>query len=131
MKWYTHLACITLILAAISRFFPLTLGFILFSLIGSILPDLLEVWLGLPHRSKYVHNLVAAAPLILLGVFSEWIMALGLAYAHHVVLDVTTVTGSYIYNQKIRGPLRNNNLWHNLLIILAHLLVVFTIVLPQ
>lgn len=129
MKWYIHITCITLILATISRFFPLTLGFILFSLIGSILPDLLEPLLGLPHRSKYVHNLVATTPLILLGVFSEWIMALGLAYAHHIILDATTATGIYICNQKIRGSLRNNNLWHNLLVILVHLLLLSLIAL--
>ena len=130
MKWYTHLTGIVMVLAAISRFFQLTLGFILFSLIGSILPDLLEAWLGLPHRSKYVHNLAVAIPLILLGAFSEWLLAFGLAYAHHIVLDATTATGSYICNRKVRGPLRNNNLLHNLLVMLAHLLVAFTIASP-
>jgi len=131
MKWYTHIAGITLILAALSRFFPLTLGFVLFSLIGSILPDLLEFWLGLSHRSRYIHEVAVAAPLILLGVFSEWLLAIGLAYAHHIILDVTTVTGSYICNQKFRGPLRNNSLSHNIMIILAHLLIMLTLILPQ
>jgi len=122
MKWYTHLTCITLILAATSRFFPLTLGSILFSLIGSLLPDLLEPWLGLPHRSRYMHNFATGAFLSSLGIFSEYFLALGVGYLHHLVLDATTATGIYIFNHRVRGPLRNNNLWHNLLIILIHLI---------
>jgi len=128
MKWYTHIAGITLILAALSRFFPLTLGFVLFSLVGSILPDLLESWLNLPHRSKYAHNLAVAAPLIILGVVSECLLALGLAYAHHVVLDATTVTGSYICNHRVRGPLRTGSLAHNVVIVLAHMLLLLALV---
>jgi len=115
-------------LAIISRFFPLTLGFILFSLIGSILPDLLESWLGLLHRSKYVHNLATAIPLILLGMFSEWMMALGLAYAHHIILDTTTVTGSYICNHRVRGSLKTGNLMHNIIIVLIHVFTSLAII---
>jgi len=121
MKWYTHLACITMILAALTRFFPLTLGFILFTMIGSLLPDLLEAWIGLPHRSKYIHNLAVVTLLIPLGLFNEWLLGLGIAYAHHVVLDATTVTGSYICNRRIKGPLKTNILAHNIFVMLMHL----------
>jgi len=129
MKWHTHLTCIILVLATISRFFPLTLGFILFSLAGSILPDLLEPWLGLPHRSRYVHNFATGAFLSSLGIFSEWLFALGVGYLHHLVLDAATATGIYVCNRRVRGPLRNNSLWHNLLIILVHLLLLSLIAL--
>ena len=128
MKWYTHLTCITLILATLTKFFPLTVGFILFSLLGSLLPDLLESWLGLPHRSKYVHNFAIGVLLIPLGSFSEWLLALGIGYLHHLVLDVATVTGSYICNQRVRGPLKTCNLAHNMIIVLAHTLLLLALV---
>lgn len=127
MKWYTHLTCITLVLTALSKFSPLTTGFILFSLLGSLLPDLLESWLGFPHRSRYIHNFAAGALLIPLGIFSEWLLALGVGYLHHLILDVTTVTGSYICNHRVRGPLKSGNLGHNLLVTLAHLLTVLAL----
>ena len=128
MKWYTHLTCITLVLATLSRFFPLTLGFILFSLLGSLLPDLLESWLGLPHRSRYIHNFAIGALLIPLSIFSEWLLALGVGYLHHLVLDATTVTGSYICNHRVRGPLRTSSLAHNVVIVLAHMLLLLALV---
>ena len=129
MKWYAHLTGIILVLAAVSKFFPLTVGFILFSLIGSILPDLLEPWLGLRHRSKYVHNLAAAFPLILLGIFfSDWIMALGLAYIHHILLDSTTVTGIYVLDRRVKGSFKTSNLMHNIVIVLAHVLILLFVV---
>jgi len=126
MKWYTHLTCTTLLLATLSKFFPLTLGFILLSLVGSLLPDILESWLGLPHRSKYIHNYMAGVLLVALGFFSELLLALGVGYMHHLALDTMTVYGCHICDKRVKGMLKGNNNWHNFLAILAHLLLMLS-----
>jgi len=123
MKWYTHLTGMTLILSAISRFFPLDIGTILFALSGSILPDILESLLLLEHRSKHMHNVATAITVLPLGLFSPWFLFLVIGYIHHLILDATTVTGIYIGNHQVKGILRTSNLFHNILVILAHLLV--------
>jgi len=111
----------TLILLAISRFFPLDIGTILFALSGSILPDILESILMLKHRSKYIHNMVTAILILPLSLFSPWMIPAIFGYIHHLILDATTVTGIYIGNHQIKGALKTDSLLHNIFIILIHL----------
>jgi len=115
----------TLILLAISRFFPLDIGTILFALSGSILPDVLEPMLMLKHRSKYIHNIVTAILILPLSLFSPWMIPATFGYIHHLILDATTVTGIYIGNHQVKGTLKTDNLLHNIFIVLIHLLLLF------
>lgn len=123
MKWYTHVTCMVLTLTAMSRFFPLTTGFVLFSLIGSVLPDILEKWLGLTHRNKYIHNYDTAVMVLLAGLFSQLILALGIGWLYHLLLDTLTVRGTYLFDDKIRWRLKTTNPFHNMLTIMVHVLL--------
>lgn len=124
MKWITHVSCILILLAGLSRFTPLTLGFILLSLAGSILPDLIEEWTGLPHRSVFTHNIVIG---VLLLILPSGLNALGVGYLHHLALDALTPGGVYVFTRRVRGPLESSSIPYNMVVVLAHLLLALTV----
>ena len=119
MKWYTHSLGSLILILAIAKHEPLTLGFVLGTLTGSILPDIIEQTLGLPHRSKIIHNFFT--PLALLAYPNQLALGIMLGYIHHLILDATTKKGVYILNKHIKGPLTTNKTEHNIAILITHI----------
>lgn len=90
------------------------------------MPDVIESWFRLPHRSIYVHNFATGLFLVSLTPLSYWMLALGLGYLHHLILDSATVRGCYIFRRRMKGVLQTRNFSHNVLMILVH--VVFALI---
>ena len=107
-------------MALLAKALELSVGFIAFALLGSILPDAVERWIGLRHRSKAVHNFASALPIFLLSLAFEPLAGLAVGWLHHIAIDSTTTSGCYVLSARVRGPLKSNNPWHGALISLLH-----------
>jgi len=118
MKWYAHIAS-TLALALV-----LTPYSVAYAAAASILPDVVEKLLGLPHRSIYMHNY--ALPLLLSPMFFYPSLAgIPLGVLDHIVLDNLTVHGVYLFERRIRGFMNTNNPLHNMIAVAASILLAY------
>jgi len=131
MKWYCHLLCAILLLALISTAVPLTIGFLMLFLIGAIAPDVIERSLNMRHRGRCFHEVGTGVVLASLGfaVMPICLEAFGLGCIHHVLLDCTTRRGAYIFGKHVKGNLKANRVFDNVLAIILHalLLALFTL----
>ena len=126
MKWYTHIISLLSVLVALNKFSPLPLLSYMYGALGSIAPDLVEKALFLDHRNKWVHNLLTGLVLFFtLPMLDPALFALGLGYVHHLLLDITR-SGIYAGRRRIEGPLNSTDPFHNVFVIVLHLLLVFS-----
>jgi len=129
MKWITHILGAILITILLLKAFPISVGFILSVIAGSILPDLIEFMLNFQHRSIVFHNYLGAFILLLLGTGVGWILGLGLGYLHHLVLDSVTKKGVFFLNRRVYGSLNTNEAIDNLAVFGVHVIIVVPLVL--
>ncbi|RLG23144.1 hypothetical protein DRN85_09875 [Methanosarcinales archaeon] len=128
MKWYCHIISILSVLAIINHFIPLNALSITFAVLGSLAPDIIERAFFLNHRNKYVHNfLTGILILCLFSIIEPSSFTFGIAYIHHLLLDITK-GGVYIGNKRIRGFLNNTNPLHNVFVILIHVFLLLAVI---
>jgi hypothetical protein len=124
MKWGVHFISILLLLIPLSKFIPLDLGFIIFALIGSLAPDMIEASLRFEHRCKYLHNFIIVFLLFPFLIYSP-IAGFSLGYFHHLLLDSLTKKGVYLGNIRLSNGFKTNDIFSNLAILSIHIFIVF------
>jgi hypothetical protein len=135
MKWATHFGG-ALLLSAGFYFAgaPLSIGLITGFLLGSILPDLMDIVMGapriVPHRNIFSHIALLGFGLSFLFLLFPYnaLLGLGLGVLHHDALDVITKGGIYIGGMHVRGRLTALNPIHNALVLFLQALIALYII---
>ncbi|MFP3210569.1 MAG: hypothetical protein RXR16_03590 [Thermocladium sp.] len=135
MKWVTHFGGALLLTGGFYfAGFPLSLGLITGFLLGSILPDLMDIMMGapriVPHRNIFSHNALLGAGILSLFALYPYtsLLGLGIGVLHHDALDVITRGGIYIGSKRVHGKLLALNPIHNALILVLQGLIALYIV---
>ena len=108
--------------------------FVLMGVFGAFLPDFLDfqVFGGRNHRNIVTHNFLSPLLLgfLLLGVIlrDPFLVGCGItAFESHQLLDMHNPTGVYLWNRKIGGSVRYDNISVNLVYILGGSFVILMI----
>ena len=96
VKKRTHLIFAALLFLALSGFFSFPVLFVVFAIIGAVLPDF-DLWLGGLHR-KLLHNVWALLVIIFVGFHFSLLdkaiaIALSIGFLSHLLADSLTPAG--------------------------------------
>ena len=102
MKLITHAICSAIVSAFIPNAFP-------YLVVSGVAPDIIDYIFKLHHRNKLTHNIATVMLLAAASVYIPSMLYVSLGFLHHLILDIFTVQGIYIFNKRFSISKRRSN----------------------